>query len=244
MILSMQLLKPIILSLNQSGEPMPDETTPTNPRMKVVRVPERGAYDRETVYKTFDDGYLCHVGYESDNGPVVLPSLYGRHEDSVYFHGSPAAGMFRRAKSDAEVSLTVTHVDGFVLARSLFHHSMNYRSVVAIGKPERVIDKQEINFDLEVITENCLPGRWAEARKPNEVELRQTAVYKISITDASVKAREGAPGDDEEDVELDIWAGVFPVVTGIGEPIPAPDFTAGTDLPSALSTFSRVSADS
>jgi len=215
-----------------------------NPKIKIVRAPHRGAYDRETIYRTFDEGYLCHVGYESDHGPVVLPTLYGRHEDFVYFHGSPAAGMFRRAKSDAEVSLTVTHVDGFVLARSLFHHSMNYRSVVAIGKPERVTDPDEINLGLEVITENCLPGRWAEARKPNKVELRQTAVYKISIADASVKARHGAPGDEEEDIDLDIWAGVFPVVTGIGEPIPAPDFTAGTDLPTALGSFPRVSVDS
>ena len=220
------------------------QTQPTNERMKVVRVPERGAYDRETIYKTFDDGYLCLVGYESDSGPVVLPTLYGRSEDFVYFHGSPAAGMFRRAKTDVEVSLTVTHVDGFVLARSLFHHSMNYRSVVAIGKPERVTDPEEINFGLEVITENCLPGRWAEARKPNDVELRQTAVYKISIADASVKTRDAAPGDDEEDIDLDIWAGVFPIVTGIGDPIPAPNFTAGTDLPYALGSFPKASIDS
>jgi hypothetical protein len=208
--------------------------------MKVRRQPERGAYDRETIYRTFDDGYLCHVGYESDNGPVVLPTLYGRSDDYVYFHGSPAAGMFRRAKVDVEISLTVTHVEGFVLARSLFHHSMNYRSVVAIGIPERLTDPEEIDSALEVITENCLPGRWAEARKPNGVELRQTAVFRLSIVDASVKARDGAPGDEEEDIELDIWAGVFPVVTGIGEPIPAPNFTAETDLPSAAGSCLRI----
>lgn len=213
---------------------------PNNPKMKVVRVPDRGAYDRETINKIFDEGYLCHVGYESDNGPVVLPTLYGRHKDFIYFHGSPAAGMFRRAKADIDVSLTVTHVEGFVLARSLFHHSMNYRSAVAIGKPERVTDTDEINLGLEAITENCLPGRWEEARKPNEVELRQTAVFRLSLADSSAKIRTGPPGDDEEDIDLDIWAGVFPVVTGIGEPVPAPDFTAGTCLPSSLSSLDKA----
>ena len=209
-------------------------------KMRVVRIPERGKYDRASVYKTFDEGYLFHVGYESDHGPVVLPTLYGRHEDFVYFHGSPAAGMFRRANHEVNISLTVTHVDGFVLARSLFHHSMNYRSVVAIGKAERVTDPDEVMHGLQVITENCLPGRWAEARKPNEVELRQTAVYKVSIHDASVKERSGPPGDDEEDIDLEIWAGVVPVLTGIGEPVPAPDFTAAVGLPVALDAFTQL----
>ncbi|MBC8453187.1 MAG: pyridoxamine 5'-phosphate oxidase family protein [Chloroflexi bacterium] len=213
---------------------------PVNSKMKVRRLPERGAYDRDTIYKTFDDGYLCHVGYESDHGPIVLPTLYGRSDDFVYFHGSPAAGMFRRAKAEVNVSLTVTHVDGFVLARSLFHHSMNYRSVVAIGTPEHVTDPEEINVALEVITENCLPGRWAEARKPNEIELKQTAVYRLSIADASVKIRTGGPGDDEEDIDLDIWAGVLPVVSGIGVPIPAPDFTSNVGLPAAITSFSQL----
>lgn len=212
-------------------------------KMRVVRVPERGKYDRDSIYKTFDDGYLCHVGYESDHGPVVLPTLYGRHEDFVYFHGSPAAGMFRRANHDVNISLTVTHVDGFVLARSLFHHSMNYRSVVAIGTAERVTDPDEIMHGLEVITENCLPGRWSEARKPNEVELRQTAVYKVSLANASVKERSGPPGDDEEDIGLEIWAGVVPVLNGIGDPVPAPDFTANVALPSAINTFTRLNTN-
>jgi nitroimidazol reductase NimA-like FMN-containing flavoprotein (pyridoxamine 5'-phosphate oxidase superfamily) len=217
-----------------------DSKVPVDPKIKVRRLPERGRYDRKTVYQAFDDGYLCHVGYESDHGPVVLPTLYGRADDFVYFHGSPAAGMFRRAKKDVNVSLTVTHVDGFVLARSLFHHSMNYRSVVAIGTPVHITDPEETLFGLEVITENCLPGRWAEARKPNEVELRQTAVYRLSIDDASVKMRTGGPGDDQEDIDLDIWAGVLPVVSGIGEPIPSPDFTANVGLPAALASFPRL----
>lgn len=217
---------------------------PSNPAIRIIRNPGRGAYDRATIYKTFDEGYLCHVGYESDHGPVVLPTLYGRSENVIYFHVSPAAGMCRRSNSGVAISLTVTHVDGFVLARSLFQHSMNYRSVVATGKAVRVTDPTEINHGLEVITENCLPGRWAEARRPNDVELRQTAVYRLPLTAASVKIRTGAPGDEAEDIELDIWAGVLPVVSGVGEPIPAPDFSSNIGLPHALKTLTRVSVDS
>ncbi|MDA0596093.1 MAG: pyridoxamine 5'-phosphate oxidase family protein [Chloroflexi bacterium] len=130
-----------------------------DPLVKITRIPERGSYDSESIDSTFDDGYLCNVAYESDNGPVVLTTLYGRHENFIYFHGSPAAGMFRRANSDVNISLAVTHVHGFVLARSLFHHSMNYRSVVAIGKAEKVTDPEEVMHGLEVITEKCFPGR-------------------------------------------------------------------------------------
>ena len=151
--------------------------------------------------------------------------------------------MFRRANSEANISLVVTHVDGFVLARSLFHHSMIYRSVVAIGKAEKVENPEEVMHALEVITENCLPGRWEEARKPNDVEMRQTTVFRLELTAASVKVRAAPPGDEVEDVDLDIWAGVFPVISGIGNPVPAPDFTAGTDLPSALRTFRQIPED-
>jgi uncharacterized protein len=164
-----------------------------DPLVKITRIPERGSYDSESIDSTFDDGYLCNVAYESDNGPVVLTTLYGRHENFIYFHGSPAAGMFRRANSDVNIRLAVTHVDGFVLARSLFHHSMNYRSVVAIGKAEKVTDPEEVMHGLEVITEKCFPGRWEEARKPNDVELRQTTVFRFELTAASVKVRTGAP---------------------------------------------------
>lgn len=221
---------------------MTDPSKPEpSPVIKVNRQPDRGAYDRTTIDAILDEGYLCHVGYESHYGPVVLPTLYGRSGDYVYFHGSPAAGMFRRAKSGVNVCLTVTLVDGFVLARSLFHHSMNYRSVVAIGEAEPVTDLAETLHGLKVITENCLPGRWEEARQPNDVELRQTTVYRIELSAVSAKARSGAPGDDEEDVELDIWAGVVPVLSGIGEPIPAPDFSSAVGLPIALNSFQRWS---
>ncbi|MDA1279359.1 MAG: pyridoxamine 5'-phosphate oxidase family protein [Chloroflexi bacterium] len=219
--------------MTEELKPVPD------PAVRLSRLPERGSYDRATIDAILDEGYLCHVGYESDHGPVVLPTLYGRSGDFVYFHGSPAAGMFRRAKAEVDVSLTVTLVDGFVLARSLFHHSMNFRSVVAIGSAVRVEDPAEILHGLEAITENCLPGRWNEARQPNEIELRQTTVYRIELTRASAKIRTGPPGDDDEDVDLDIWAGVFPVLAGLGEPIPAPDLTSPVGLPGALESFRR-----
>jgi nitroimidazol reductase NimA-like FMN-containing flavoprotein (pyridoxamine 5'-phosphate oxidase superfamily) len=164
-----------------------------DPLVKITRIPERGSYKAESINSTFDDGYLRHVAYESDHGSVVLTTLYGRHENFVYFHGSPAAEMFRRANSDVNISLAVTHVDGFVLGRSLFHHSMNYRSLVAIEKAEKVTDPEEVMHGLEVITENCLPGRWEEACKPNDVELRQTTVFRFELTEASVKVITGAP---------------------------------------------------
>ncbi|MBT3864044.1 MAG: pyridoxamine 5'-phosphate oxidase family protein [Chloroflexi bacterium] len=155
--------------------------------IKIIRVSERGDYDKETIYSIFDDGYLCHVANESDHGPVVLPTLYGRHENFVCFHGTPAAWMFRWANSEANIILVVTHVDGFVLARSLFDHSMNYRSVVAIGKTEKVEDPEEVMHALEVITEDCLPGRWEEDREPNDVEMRQTTVFRFELTTALIK---------------------------------------------------------
>lgn len=196
-------------------------------RSRVRRHPERGAYDRASIDAILDDGYLCHVGYQSESGLAVIPTLYGRHGDFVYFHGSPAAGMFRHAQPDAEICLTVTLVDGFVLARSLFHHSMNYRSVVVLGRAEEVIDPDEIMIGLEAITNAALPGRWDEARLPNETELRQTTVFRIALSEASAKTRNGPPGDEEEDVSLDIWAGVIPVSTHIGEPVPAPNLSPG-----------------
>ena len=135
--------------------------------------------------------------------------------------------MFRHAKPDADICLTVTLVDGFVLARSLFHHSMNYRSVVVIGRAEQVADPDEIMVGLEAITEASLPGRWNEARLPNETELKQTTVFRIALSEASAKTRNGPPGDEEEDIALDIWAGVIPVSTRIGEAVPAPNLAPG-----------------
>lgn len=196
--------------------------------MRVRRHPERGAYDAETVRSIVDAGLICHLGYATDAGPVVLPTLYGRDGDTVYFHGSPAAGMFRHADPTVDVCLTITLVDGFVLARSLFSHSMNYRSVAIFGKAERVEDKDEQLRGLRAVTEHLVPGRWDEARQPDEDEMRQTAVYRISLEKASAKVRTGGPKDDPEDISLDVWAGVVPVSIVTGQPVPAPELPSGT----------------
>ena len=193
-------------------------------RTRIRRVPERGRYDRATIDAILDSGMICHIGYQADHGPVVLPTLYGRFADCIYIHGSPAAGMFRHT-TQPDVCVTVTHTDGIVLARSLFHHSMNYRSVAILGKMEIVSDPDEIMRGLKAITDNVIPGRWDEARLPNDDELRQTIVAKIPIGEASAKVRTGPPGDDEEDLSLGIWAGVVPIQSMPGEPIPAPDLS-------------------
>ncbi len=203
-------------------------------RIQVRRHPERGSTDRSTINGILDEGFLCHVGYESGRGPVVLPTLYGRRGDSVYCHGSPAAGMFRHAAPNVDVCLTVTIVDGFVLARSLFHHSMNYRSVVVLGPAKRVSEPEEVMVGLEAVTENALPGRWGEARLPSETELRQTALFKLDLTESSSKMRTGPPGDEEADLALDVWAGVLPVSLRLGSPVPAADLRPGTGLTAAV----------
>ena len=201
---------------------------PSAPRLRVRRHPERGAYDADGIREIVDSGLICHLGYATAAGPVVLPTLYGRHEDTVYFHGSPAAGMFRHADLSVDVSLAITLVDGFVLARSLFSHSMNYRSVVIYGKAERVEDPDEQLLGLRAITEHLVPGRWDEARLPNSDEMRQTAVFRVSLAQASAKIRTGGPKDDVEDLSLDAWAGVVPLSTVAGEPVPAPELPIGT----------------
>jgi len=202
-------------------------------KTRVRRVPERGIYDKDAVYEILDAGFVCHLGYTASHGPVVLPTLYGRLDDTVYVHGSPAAGMFRNAESSA-VCLTVTHVDGIVLARSLFHHSMNYRSVVVLGNAEKIEDPDEMMLGLKAVTDNIVPGRWDDARGPNDDELRQTDVFKLEIANCSAKVRTGPPGDDEEDYDLDIWAGVMPLSQVAGELIPDPRLKAGVDVPEYL----------
>ena len=203
-------------------------------KIRVRRHPERGAHDAETIRDIVDRGLICHLGYATDAGPVVLPTLYGRDGDTVYFHGSPAAGMFRHADLSADVCLTITLVDGFVLARSLFSHSMNYRSVVIFGKAEKVENQNEQLLGLRAITEHLVPGRWDEARKPNPDEMRQTAVFRVSLEQASAKMRTGGPKDDAEDLPLDVWAGVVPVSTVTGQPIPASEMPVGMEPSAAV----------
>ena len=188
-------------------------------RTRVVREPHRGAYDRETIDAILDEGFVCHVGFAVEGQPYVIPTMYARVGDAVYFHGSAASRMLRNLAKGIPVCLTVTLADGLVLARSVFNHSMNYRSVVALGEATLVSEPGERLAALHAFTEKILPGRWNEARQPNEKELKATSILRLPLTEASAKMRTGPPQDDEEDYALQIWAGVVPLQLLAGVPI-------------------------
>jgi uncharacterized protein len=189
---------------------VPESFTPTE-RTRVVREPHRGVYDRETIYKILDEGIVCHVGFSPDAQPYVIPTLYARVGDSIYFHGSAASRMLRGAASGIPVCITVTLTDGLVLARSVFNHSMNYRSVVALGNATLVDQPGEKLEALRSFTQKILPGRWEDARQPNEKELKATSILKLPLTELSAKVRFGPVLDDEEDYALPVWAGIVPL---------------------------------
>lgn len=198
---------------------MPENSVPTA-RTRVVREPHRGVYDRATAYQILDEGFVCQIGFAVDGQPFVIPTGYGRAGDNLYVHGSVASRMLRNLSQGVPVCLTVTLLDGLVLARSIFNHSMNYRSVVVLGTAVAVTDPQEKIQALRAISEHFLPGRWLESRQPNEKELKATAVMRLPITEFSSKVREGPPIDDEEDYEFPTWAGVIPLQMVAGQPIP------------------------
>jgi uncharacterized protein len=189
------------------------------PRTKVKRLAKRAVYDRDQVHAILDEGHLCHVGFVREGQPFVIPTLYARSGESIYFHGSGASRMLRSLAEGIEVCLTVTLTDAYVLARSAFHHSMNYRSVVVLGRARLVSDRKEMLEALRVITDHIVPGRWDEVRGPNELEMKQTAVLCLPLEEVSAKIRTGPPVDDDEDYALPIWAGIVPVRTAPGEPI-------------------------
>ena len=193
---------------------------PHSARTRVKRLPARGAYDRETIDAILDEGMICHVGFVVDGQPYVIPTGYARVGDNVYIHGSSASRMLRRLAEGVDVCVTVTLLDGLVLARSAFHHSMNYRSVVLLGRAELVDERDEKIMALEAFTEHIIPGRWAEVRWPSELELKATTVLRLAIDEASAKIRTGDPKDDAEDYEMKVWAGVLPLATVPGEAIP------------------------
>ncbi len=190
---------------------------PVTQRNKVKRLPKRGHYDRETVYSILDDGFLCHVGFTIEGQPYVIPTSYGRDGDKVYFHGSSKSRMLTHLDKGIPVCLTVTHLDGLVLARSAFHHSMNYRSALLFGTA-RLIEGEEKEKALFLISESILKGRWDEVRGPNTQEMKATSVLCLDVETASAKIRTGPPGDDEEDYALPIWAGVLPISQQYGPP--------------------------
>lgn len=180
-------------------------------RTRVRRLPKRASYDAATIYAILDEALICHVGFAVDGRPVVIPTIHWREGDRLYIHGSAASHMLRSLKEGIEACVTVTLLDGLVMARSAFHHSMNYRSVVVFGKAEEVTDREQKLHTLERLVEHIAPGRSAEVRAPNESELRQTLVLSLPIDEASAKIRTGPPIDDEEDYALPVWAGVIPL---------------------------------
>lgn len=208
-------------------------------RTKVKRLPARGAYDRETIYSILDAGFICHVGFVVEGQPYVIPTGYARIGDGLYIHGSSASRMLRNLAAGVEVCVTVTHVDGLVLARSAFHHSFNYRSVVVLGRAELVTDADEKYAALEAFTEHIIPGRWPEIRWPNELEMKATSVLRLPIEEASAKIRTGDPKDDDEDYEMEVWAGVLPLETVPGRPIPDAKLTEGMELPGHVREYKK-----
>jgi nitroimidazol reductase NimA-like FMN-containing flavoprotein (pyridoxamine 5'-phosphate oxidase superfamily) len=215
---------------NRSIDATPDRAMKT-PRTKLRRLPKRGAHDRETIDAILDEALICHLGFVHEGAPVVIPTLHARVGDDVYIHGSAASRMLRALAGGIEACLTVTLVDGLVLARSAFHHSVNYRSVVLYGIARPVTEPEDKERALEAFTEKLVPGRWQEVRWPTRKELKGTAALALPIAEGSAKVRSGPPIDDEEDYALDAWAGVVPMRTEILDPVPDPLLREGIDTP-------------
>jgi uncharacterized protein len=215
-------------------------TLATTQRTKIKRIPKRGNYEKQQIYQILDEGLVCYVGFAIEGQPFVIPTAYGRKEDKLYIHGSPASRMLRSLQNGIEVCVTVTLLDGLVLARSAFHHSMNYRSAVIFGTAttvEKIEDKLEA---LRTFTEHVMPGRWDEVRQPNDQELQGTLVLQLPINEASAKIRTGEPLDDEADYDLAVWAGVIPLKLANGNAIADSRLKTGTQLPDYINNYNRV----
>jgi len=210
------------------------------PRSRVKRKPYRGDYDFDTVAAVLDAGFICHVGYNIDGKPYVTPTSYWREGDQVYWHGSSASRMLKAQEQGIDVCFTVTHVDGLVMARSAFNHSINYRSVMLFGAAQKVEDEDYKLKVLETFTEKLFPGRWAELRPVTRRELKATTVLHMPIEEGSAKIRNGDPGDDEADYAWPVWAGVVPLAEQAGQPRPCPRLIEGTKLPKYLKPLWRL----
>jgi len=212
--------------------------TLSTPRTRLGRHPERGAHDRATIYHILDEGFVCHVGFVSRGQPFVIPTAYGRLRHTLYIHGSAASRMLRNLQTGVPVCVTVTLLDGLVLARSAFSHSMNYRSVLVLGKAKLVKNPEEKLAALQAISEHIVPGRWAEVRHPTAQELKITAVLKLPLAEASAKIRSGPPRDLAEDYTLPVWAGRLPLSLMAGQPV---EDTAGDahPTPEYVTRYSR-----
>ena len=201
---------------------------------KVKRLPKRGHYDQETLYQILDEGFMCHIGFLVEGRPVVIPTAFVRDGNSLLIHGSSKSRMIQTLAAGSPCCVTITHLDALVPARSVFNHSMNYRSAVVFGKGTLIEEPDEKMEGLRLITENILPGRWEEARSPNEKEMKATSVVRIHIETASSKIRTGPPGDDAPDYELPKWAGLLPLHTAYAAPIPDPVLSPGIPVPDSV----------
>lgn len=202
-------------------------------RTEVARHPERGVYDRDAIYRILDEALICHVGFVHEGHPFVIPTIHARSGDTLYVHGSPASRMLKELGAGVDVCVTVTLLDGLVLARSVYNHSMNYRSVLVLGRARLLSDPAEKVAALEAVVEHVVPGRWADARQPTEKELAGTSVLALPLDEASAKVRTGPPSDFEADLELSVWAGVIPVALRAGVPEGPPNpptYVAGYSL--------------
>jgi nitroimidazol reductase NimA-like FMN-containing flavoprotein (pyridoxamine 5'-phosphate oxidase superfamily) len=188
----------------------------------VKRHPERGAYDRATIDSILDEALICHIGFVADGRPFVIPTIHARDGDTLYIHGSPGSRMLRTAKEGVDICVTVTLLDGLVLARSVYNHSMNYRSAVVLGRASEVTGRDEKLRAMRCVVEHVVPGRWDDARRPNDGEIKGTTILALSLDEASAKVRRGPPTDDDADLELPVWAGVIPLSIEPSDPVPAP----------------------
>jgi len=218
---------------------MPQSSAPTK-RTRVFREAERAVYDRDAVYRILDEGFICHVGFSVEGQPFVIPTAYGRSGDQLYLHGSAASRMLRNLESGIPVCVTVTLHDGLVLARSIFNHSMNYRSVVILGTANLVQDPAEKLEALRLLSEHILPGRWADSRYPNEKELKATLALRLPIDEFSAKVRQGPAIDDEHDYSFRTWAGVIPLATVAGTPERDARCDPGISVPAYVSAYTRT----
>jgi hypothetical protein len=219
-----------------------DSFTPT-PRTKLQRLPKRAEYDRANIYRILDEGFICHVGFVVDGQPFVIPTSYARAGDRLYIHGSAASRMLGALEKGIEVCVTVTLVDGLVLARSAFHHSINYRSVMIFGRATVIAEPAEQLAALRALSEHIVPGRWAEVRPPDEQELKATRVLSLLLEEVSAKVRTGPPLDEEGDYALEVWAGVIPLRLTAGEPIADPRLKPGIEPPLHVRNYSRFAPE-
>jgi nitroimidazol reductase NimA-like FMN-containing flavoprotein (pyridoxamine 5'-phosphate oxidase superfamily) len=217
---------------------MPD-TFPVSSRTRVVREANRAVYDRTAIYRILDEAFVCHVGFTTEGQPFVIPTMFARVGDYLYFHGSAASRMLRGASDGLPVCITVTLTDGLVLARSVFNHSMNYRSVMALGNATLIDELAEKIRALEAFTEKLIPGRWNDARQPNEKELKATSILKLPLTEVSAKVRSGAVEDDADDYALSVWAGVIPLRLMADAPIRDDHCDPAIPTPAYASNFQR-----